>query len=140
MNKKKLKRREEKEENNKKKRSKAIQKKKNRKSQGVQSHRYILTLKYCRKDQRSCDGQGRDKGPHISQPLCSCGKKEVLDVGGQSSIHLAYFWGSNNKQRSCDGRGGAQRPVWCGNELKKTGAHSAQARTRGQNPLVGNTF
>jgi hypothetical protein len=27
--------------------------------------------------------------------------------------------------------GGAQRPVWGGNELKKTGA-----RTRGQNPLV----
>ncbi len=32
--------------------------------------------------------------------------------------------------------GGAQRPVWCGNELKKTGARSARARTRGQNPLV----
>ena len=67
-------------------------------------------------------------------------KEKALDVGGQSSIDFAYFWGSNNKQRSCDGRGGAQRPVWCGNELKKTGAHSAQARTRGQNPLVGNTF
>jgi hypothetical protein len=32
--------------------------------------------------------------------------------------------------------GGAQRPVWRGNEPKKTGAHSARARTRGQNPLV----
>ncbi len=32
--------------------------------------------------------------------------------------------------------GGAQRPVWRGNELKKTGARSARARTRGQNPLV----
>ncbi len=32
-----------------------------------------------------------------------------------------------------DGGGGAQRPVWGGNELKKTGA-----RTRGQNPLVVN--
>jgi hypothetical protein len=31
------------------------------------------------------------------------------------------------------GRGGAQRPVLRGNELKKTGA-----RTRGQNPLVEN--
>jgi hypothetical protein len=31
---------------------------------------------------------------------------------------------------------GAQRPVLCGNELKKTGARSARARTRGQNPLV----
>jgi hypothetical protein len=36
------------------------------------------------------------------------------------------------------GRGvGAQRPVLRGNELKKTGARSARARTRGQNPLVG---
>jgi hypothetical protein len=32
--------------------------------------------------------------------------------------------------------GGAQRPVWLGNEPKKTGARSARARTRGQNPLV----
>ncbi len=31
---------------------------------------------------------------------------------------------------------GAQRPVFRGNELKKTGARSARARTRGQNPLV----
>jgi hypothetical protein len=34
------------------------------------------------------------------------------------------------------GGGGAQRPVWGGNELKKTDARSAWARTRGQNPLV----
>jgi hypothetical protein len=32
--------------------------------------------------------------------------------------------------------GGAQRPGLCVNELKKTGARSAQARTRGQNTLV----
>ena len=38
----------------------------------------------------------------------------------------------------CAGGGGAQRPVWGGSELKKTGARSAQARTRGQNPLVKN--
>ncbi len=31
------------------------------------------------------------------------------------------------------GGGGAQRPVLCINELKKTGARSARARTRGQN-------
>ena len=42
----------------------------------------------------------------------------------------------NMKQRSCDGRGGTQRPVQRGNAPKKTGARSAQARTRGQNPLV----
>ncbi len=41
------------------------------------------------------------------------------------------------EQRSCDGRGGAQRPVWRVYEPKKTGARSARARTRGQNPLVG---
>ncbi len=42
----------------------------------------------------------------------------------------------NKKQQSCDGRGGAQRPVGRGKEPKKTGARSARARTRGQNPLV----
>jgi hypothetical protein len=26
---------------------------------------------------------------------------------GQSSIDFIYCWGSNKKQRSCDGRGGA---------------------------------
>ncbi len=31
---------------------------------------------------------------------------------------------------------GAQRPVWHANDPKKTGARSARARTRGQNPLV----
>jgi hypothetical protein len=35
-----------------------------------------------------------------------------------------------------DGGGGAQRPFWRVNEPKKTGACSARARTRGQNPLV----
>jgi hypothetical protein len=44
----------------------------------------------------------------------------------------------SKNQRSCDGGGGAQRPVLCVNELKKTGARSARARTRGQNPLVTN--
>jgi hypothetical protein len=38
------------------------------------------------------------------------------------------------------GGGGAQRPVWCGNELIKTGARSARARTRGQNTLVNQGF
>jgi hypothetical protein len=32
--------------------------------------------------------------------------------------------------------GGAKRPDGHGNEPKKTGARSARARTRGQNPLV----
>ncbi len=34
--------------------------------------------------------------------------------------------------------GGAERPVWRSNEPKQTGARSARARTRGQNPLVLN--
>ncbi len=34
--------------------------------------------------------------------------------------------------------GGRAAPRWGGNEPKKTGARSARARTRGQNPLVSN--
>ncbi len=36
-------------------------------------------------------------------------------MGGLSSTDLIYFWGSNKKQRSCDGRGGgraAPRLAW----------------------------
>jgi hypothetical protein len=36
--------------------------------------------------------------------------------------------------------GGAKRPVGRGNEPKETGARSARARTRGQNPLVSYIF
>ncbi len=50
-------------------------------------------------------------------------------------LDYSFIWGM---QRSCDGWGGAKRPVWRGNEPKKTGARSARARTRGQNPLVLN--
>jgi hypothetical protein len=38
------------------------------------------------------------------------------------------------------GEVGAQRPVLRSNELKKTGARSARASTRGQNPLVYHIF
>ncbi len=41
-----------------------------------------------------------------------------------------YFWGSSEAAR------GAQRPFWYGKKTNKTGARSARARTRGQNPLV----
>ena len=44
------------------------------------------------------------------------------------------------EQRSCDEQGGAQRPVLRDNELTKTGARSARARTRGQNLLVYHIF
>ncbi len=48
----------------------------------------------------------------------------------------SYFWGMYKKQRSCNGQGGAQRPVRHDNKPRKTGARGARARTRGQNPLV----
>jgi hypothetical protein len=48
-----------------------------------------------------------------------------------------YFWGSSE---AAMGGGGAQRPVWRANGPKKTGARSARARTRGQNPLVYHIF
>jgi hypothetical protein len=56
--------------------------------------------------------------------------------GGPSSGLRESFGGVNKKQRSYDGRGGAQRPVGRVLEPKRTGARSARARTRGQNPLV----
>jgi hypothetical protein len=58
-----------------------------------------------------------------------CRKKE----GGQGAAGER-----DKKQRSCDGRGGAQRPFWRVNEPKKTGARSARACMRGQNTLVYN--
>jgi hypothetical protein len=56
-----------------------------------------------------------------------------------SILFLEYFFflggGDAAKLRW---REGAQRPVWRVTEPKKTGARSARARTRGQNPLVVN--
>ena len=54
-------------------------------------------------------------------------------------LEIVYFY-IFGEQRSCDGRGDAQRPVGRGNEPKKTGARSARARTRGQKPLVNHIF
>jgi hypothetical protein len=98
---------------------------------------------------------GRGAGGLLFQSLCGPVERKALDVGGLSSslkksiyflespspwrpslIDFIYFWGSNKKQRSCDGRVGRAAPVWRGNEFQKTGARSARARTRGQNPLV----
>jgi hypothetical protein len=53
-------------------------------------------------------------------------------VSGNSFIFF-FFGGGAAKLRWARG---AQRPVGRGNEPKKTGARSARARTRGQNPLV----
>jgi hypothetical protein len=55
-------------------------------------------------------------------------KEDILFL----EIVYILFWGSSEAAMG----GGAQRPVGRGNEPKKTGARSARARTRGQNPLV----
>jgi hypothetical protein len=76
---------------------------------------------------------GQRQGTSYLYPLW----KNALDVGGPSSIDFIYFWGSD-KQSNTMGEGGVARsaPVWGNNKLKKTGARSARARTRGKNPLV----
>ncbi len=84
---------------------------------------------------RSCDGRSGGQGEHnminmtIREPCSS-----LRVPSGPSSSRAAGSFSY------CDGRGGAQRPVWRGNAPKKTGARSARARTRGQNPLVNNIF
>jgi hypothetical protein len=56
-------------------------------------------------------------------------KEDILYL----EILYFYIFGRAAKLRWA---GGAQRPVSGGYTLKKTGARSARARTRGQNPLV----
>ncbi len=51
-------------------------------------------------------------------------------MGLKGSIYF-LFWGSSEAAM-----GGRAAPVWRVYEPKKTGARSARARTRGQNPLV----
>jgi hypothetical protein len=71
-------------------------------------------------------------GDHFYFNLWSSGKKKALEVGSPSSVDFIYFWGSNKKQQSCDGRegGGAQRHVRSGHEPKKTGAWARTARPK----------
>ncbi len=123
MYKKKLKRREEKEENNKIKDPKTIEKGKTGKNQGVWSHRYIILTQNIAGGVSEAAIEAGSRELHISQPLWFNGKKKALDMGGPSLIGFIYFWGSNKKLRWA---GGAQRAVWDGNELKKTGARSAR--------------
>jgi hypothetical protein len=52
------------------------------------------------------------------------------------SFYFLSIFGDRIRSSEAAMGGGAQRPVWRGNEPKKTGARSARARTRGQNPLV----
>ncbi len=44
----------------------------------------------------------------------------------QEIVNFVFF-GMNQKQRSCDGRGGTQRPLWRVNEPTVTGSRSARA-------------
>jgi len=55
----------------------------------------------------------------------------------QSSVNSKFtFLADEYEAAKLRWAGGAERPNWRGNEPKKTGARSARARTRGQNPLV----
>ncbi len=66
---------------------------------------------------------------------CSVAQRVQRSSYGAAKLDFFYFGGSGE---AAMGEGGAQRPVGRSNEPKKTGARSARARTRGQNPLVRN--
>ncbi len=92
-----------------------------------------MTPKYCRKDQRSCDEWGGGQGASFFiASVVQWKEKKALDVGGPSFDRFYLFL---EVEKEVAGKG-AQRPDWGGSEFKKTGARSARARTRGQNPLV----
>jgi hypothetical protein len=59
------------------------------------------------------------------------GPEEKHFVSGNNQFF--YFWGAAKPRWA---GGGGQRPVGRSHEPKKTGARSAQARTRSQNPSV----
>ena len=64
-------------------------------------------------------------------------RKRPLTWAAQVRQILYIFGGQiRNSEAAMGGNGGAQRPVWHVNKPTKTGARSARARTRGQNPLV----
>ncbi len=74
--------------------------------------------------------QGKNICPSLWRP--EFGPEEKHFVSGNSRFF--YFWGSGE---AAMGGGGRAAPRWAySNEPKKTGARSAPARTRGQNPLV----
>ncbi len=60
----------------------------------------------------------------------------ILHAGGPSSVNYFYFWGMNKSSEAAMGGGRRVAPRLARLEPKKTGARSARARTRGQNPLV----
>ena len=81
---------------------------------------------------------GREAGGLLFHSLCgSVERKKALEVGGPSFDRFYLFLEVEYEAAKLRWAGrGAQRPVCGGSEFKKTGARSARARTRGQNPLV----
>ncbi len=60
---------------------------------------------------------------------------------GRGAEILCIFRGQiRSSEVATRGKGARSAPFGGGNELKKTGARSARARTRGQNPLVYHIF
>ena len=114
-----------------------------RKNQKMRAHRdIIVTPKILPRGSAKLRWAGRGTEDLLFHSLCGpVERKNPWRGRPKFDIFYIYFWGSNKKQRSCDERGGgAQRPVWRVNEPEKTGARSARARTRGQNPLVYHIF
>ncbi len=93
MNKKKLKRREEKE-----KIQKLYKKRKYRKKLGRMVAPIHFDPKILPKESATLRWVGKGQGTSYFIACVVPWKEKALDVGGQSSIDFAYFWGSNNKQ------------------------------------------
>jgi hypothetical protein len=83
------------------------------------------------KDQRSCDGRGGGQGNSYFIASVVLWKEKALDMGGPSMIDFIYFWGSNKKQRSCDGWWGGARSAPFGMVMcSKRRVRAAHGRAR----------
>ncbi len=67
-----------------------------------------------------------------------CALHNVMETGELFLVYRECDEDRSSEAAIGEGGGGAQRPALQVSELKKTGARSARARTRGQNPLVNN--
>ncbi len=91
----------------------------------------ILTPKYCRKDQRSCDGWGGGQGvSYFIASVVQWKEKKPLTWEAQVSIDFIYFWRLNKKQQSCDGRGGVRSAPFGVAVSSKRRVRAAHGRTR----------
>jgi hypothetical protein len=94
-------------------------------------------------EQHSLAGEGvGEKACHSVYSLASVVElKEYSPSRGRPEFgRLFLLLGYEYEAAKLRWAGGAQRPVLPGNVPKKTGARSARARTRGQNPLVNHIF